>query len=439
MNKIRNVIIILIIIIIIIVMILLNLKSNDNTDIQNLDGDVGEVIEITNEIEDVDDIAKFKTVEQCIQRYYNIINNESSLFYGKNDDGNFEKIMTDSQIKNKRLNLLSEEYIENNNIDTNNIYQYIKIMEEQGTVVALKMKEIINVPIEKYIVQAIVIDFNYKVLDEIYIIVNLDVINNTFSIEPILDEYNSIDEIKISNINKEIESNDDNEYSKDNYTYENRAREYFITYKRLALSKPEILYNYMEKEYRNKRWNNLDNFKKYIEENKNNIIKTKLNEYLVNVEQDYTQFVCKDQYENYYIFDEKLPMQFNLKLDTYTLTTEKFKETYKKANDIEKVQLDVDKFIKMMNSHDYINIYKYLSEGFKENYFKTEEQFEQYIKSIFYKYNKVTYKDITKKGSDIYTASIQIEDLTGENNEIKEFNIIIQLIDEENFIMSFGI
>lgn len=439
MNKIRNVIIILIIIIIIIVMILLNLKSNDNTDIQNLDGDVGEVIEITNEIEDVDDIAKFKTVEQCIQRYYNIINNESSLFYGKNDDGNFEKIMTDSQIKNKRLNLLSEEYIENNNIDTNNIYQYIKIMEEQGTVVALKMKEIINVPIEKYIVQAIVIDFNYKVLDEIYIIVNLDVINNTFSIEPILDEYNSIDEIKISNINKEIESNDDNEYSKDNYTYENRAREYFITYKRLALSKPEILYNYMEKEYRNKRWNNLDNFKKYIEENKNNIIKTKLNEYLVNVEQDYTQFVCKDQYENYYIFDEKLPMQFNLKLDTYTLTTEKFKETYKKSNDIEKVQLDVDKFIKMMNSHDYINIYKYLSEGFKENYFKTEEQFEQYIKSIFYKYNKVTYKDITKKGSDIYTASIQIEDLTGENNEIKEFNIIIQLIDEENFIMSFGI
>lgn len=441
MNKIRNIIIILILIILIILVsiVLLNLKNNPENNISISEGDVGEVIEITNEIKDVDNIDTFKTVEQCIQKYYNIINNESSLFYGRNDNGEFEKIISDTEIRKMRLNLLSQEYIENKSIDTSNIYQYINTMETQGTVIALKMKEIINVPIEKYIVQSIIIDFDYNVLDEFYIIVNLDVINNTFSIEPILDEYNNIEEIQIDNTNKEIQSNKDNNYKREIYTYEDRAKDYILTYKRLALSKPEILYNYMDEEYRNKRWRTVENFKKYITENRNDIIKIRFNEYLVNVEENFTQIVCKDQYENYYIFDEILPMQFDLKLDTYTLITENFIKTYKESNDIERVQLNVDKFVKMINSHDYINIYDYLSEGFKENYFRTENEFEEYIKSIFYRYNKVTYKDVTKKGSDIYTATIQIEDFTGENSEIKEFNIIIQLIDETNFVMSFEI
>lgn len=441
MNKIRNIIIILILIILIILVsiVLLNLKNNPENNISISEGDVGEVIEITNEIKDVDNIDTFKTVEQCIQKYYNIINNESSLFYGRNDNGEFEKIISDTEIRKMRLNLLSQEYIENKSIDTSNIYQYINTMETQGTVIALKMKEIINVPIEKYLVQSIIIDFDYNVLDEFYIIVNLDVINNTFSIEPILDEYNNIEEIQIDNTNKEIQSNKDNNYKREIYTYEDRAKDYILTYKRLALSKPEILYNYMDEEYRNKRWRTVENFKKYITENRNDIIKIRFNEYLVNVEENFTQIVCKDQYENYYIFDEILPMQFDLKLDTYTLITENFIKTYKESNDIERVQLNVDKFVKMINSHDYINIYDYLSEGFKENYFRTENEFEEYIKSIFYRYNKVTYKDVTKKGSDIYTATIQIEDFTGENSEIKEFNIIIQLIDETNFVMSFEI
>lgn len=441
MNKIRNIIIIVILIILIILIsiVLLYLKNNPEDNINISEGDVGEVIEITNEIKEVDNIDKFKTVEQCIQKYYNIINNESSLFYGRNDDGEFEKIISDTEIRKMRLNLLSQEYIENNNINTNNIYQYIDTIETQGTVIALKMKEIINNPIEKYLVQAIIIDYNYNVLDEFYIIVNLDVINNIFSIEPILDEYNNIEEIQINNTNKEIKNNNDNNYKREIYTYEDRAKDYILTYKRLALSKPEILYNYMDEEYRNKRWRTLENFKKYITDNKDEIIKIRFKEYLVNVEESFTQFVCKDQYENYYIFDEIIPMKFNLKLDTYTVITENFIKTYKEANDIERVQLNVDKFVKMINSHDYINIYDYLSEGFKENYFKTESEFEAYIKSIFYRYNKVTYKDITKKGSDIYTANIQIEDLTGENSEIKEFNIIIQLIDETNFVMSFEI
>lgn len=444
MKKIRNIIIILILVILIILIsiVLLNLKRNDDSNLiflGNNIGDVGEVIEITNEIEDVNNIATFKTVEKCIQKYYNILNNESSLFYGRSENGEFEKIVTDTEIRKMRLDLLSQDFISNKNIKLDNIYEYIDTMEEQSTIIALKMKQIINNQTEKYLVEAIAINFDYKVLDSFYIIVNLDVINNTFSIEPILDNYDNINQIKISNNNKEIESNDDNNFKRDVYNYEEIAKDYFLTYKRLALSKPQILYGYMDKEYKNKRWGNETNFIKYVEENKSDILKQRFTEYLVNVEENMIQFVCKDQYGNYYIFNETLPMQFDFKLDTYTIITDNFKNAYDKANDIERVQLDIDKFIKMINARDYMNIYNYMSDNFKQSYFKTESEFEEYAKSRFFRYNNVTYTNITKKGSDIYTANLQITDLTGENNEIKQFNIVIQLKDETEFYMSFEV
>ena len=442
MSKIRNIIIILILLILIIIIsiFLLNIKQNDvDNAIYSEDGDIGDVIEITNQVEDVKDITTFKTVELCVQKYYNMLNDESSNFYGRNEDGSYVKVVSDAEIKQMRLDLLSDEFIENNNINLNNISKYINSINEQGTVVALKMKEIVNNPIEKYIVQGILISFNNEVLNEFYICVNLDIINQTFSIEPILDEYEDIDEIKTNNTNKTIEINDNNKYSRDVYDYEDMARNYFLTYKRLALAKPELLYNYMDTEYKNKRFGNESVFKKYIVDNTEEIQGLRLTEYLVNYEENITQFVCKDQYENLYIFDELLPMQFSLKLDTYTLTTDNFRETYEKSNDIEKVQLNIDMFIKMINRHDYISSYNCISEGFRNNYFKTQEDFENFILNNFFLYNKCEYKNYEKKGSNIYVFTIQLTDLTEESSEIKEMNIIMQLNDDLDFEMSFGI
>lgn len=441
MSKIRNIIIILVLIILIIFIsiILLYLKQNNEANTEELEGDVGEVIEITDQIEDVDNIGTFKSVELCIQKYYNMLNNESESFYGRNDDGQYERIVNDAKIRQMRLSLLSEEYIDKNNVNTNNIYQYIKTMNEPCTVIALKMKKMVNIPIEKYIVQAIVINYSYEVLDESYIIVNLDTENRTFSIEPISDNYNNIEDIKNINSNIAIQENDNNSYSPIVYNYEEIASNYFLTYKRLLLSKPEILYEYMDNEYRNKRWGSEENFKDYVTEYKNEITKLRFTEYLVNNKEDITQIVCKDQYGNLYIFNETLPMQFNLQLDTYTITTDNFRETYQNAEDEVKVQLDIDKFIKMINARDYMNVYNHIAEGFKNNYFNTKEEFEEYAKSFFFRYNKVTYKNIEKKGENIYITYLQIADLTEESNDIKELNVIVQLIDENNFIMSFEI
>lgn len=440
MNKIRNIIIILIIIILIIIltMFLLELNLNNNKNIVDSEGDVGEIIEVTNQMEEVTDISDFKNIEQCIQKYYNMINNQSSMFYERNEDGEYKKI-SNTKISQMRLNLLSEDYIKNNNINVSNIYDYINTVEEQGNVVALKMKKLVNNNVDKYLVQAIFINFNNEVLDEFYIVVNLDTVNENFSIEPILDKYNDINEIKIINNNNSIETNENNTYSKKLYDYEDIAEEYFLTYKRLILSKPEIVYNCMDIEYKNKRFENENNFLKYITENKEQIQKLKLTGYLVNNLQEVTQYVCKDQYENVYIFDETMPMQLSLKLDNYTIPTDNFKTEYAKASEEKKVQMNIDKFIQMINRHDYKTSYNCLADSFKSNYFNTQEEFENYIKNNLYEYNKLKFKSFEEKGNNVYVYTIQLTDLTEENSEIKEITIIMKLNDNLDFEMSFSV
>lgn len=444
MDKLKKYMIILVIVIILIIAILLvllkiNINNNENKS-KNSDGDIGESIEITNKIEDVTDISDFKSVENCIQKYYNMINNESFDFYERDDEGTYKKI-NEENIRKMRLNLLSNEYIKNNNITTSNLYEFIKTTNEPYNVITLKMKKIVNTNIDKYLAQGICINSDNKVSDEFFIIVNVDDKNKTFSVEPILDKYNDINEIEFKNDNgnEEIKSNDYNEYIKEIYNNEEISENYFVLYKNLALAKPEILYNYMDDDYKKQRFGNEDNFLMYIENNKEEISNLRLTKYLVNNKVNGMQFVCKDQYDNVYIFDEINPMQFSFKLDNYTILTDNFKENYENANDEKKVQMDIDLFIQMINRHDYITSYKFISEGFKNNYFSTQNEFENYVKNKFFNFNKFEFEKIEKKGNNVYVCLVKLTDLTNENPEVREENIIIQINNNYDFKMSFEI
>ena len=209
-------------------------------------------------------------------------------------------------------------------------------------------------------------------------------------------------------------------------------------YKRLALSVPELAYNYMDEEYRNKRFESIEGFKEYIENNRDNIEEISLKKYLAENNDNYTEYVGQDKYGNLYIFDEKGILDFTLKLDTYTIPTDKFKETYNTAEDYKKVQMNIDKFFQMINRQDYKTAYSCLAQNYKDNYFKTQEEFEKYVKNNFYTYNKVSYEKYEQKGNKLYIFSIKLEDITGENAEKKEIKIVMQLDDDLNFEMSFG-
>ena len=99
MKKFRNIILVLVILIVIILSILIILlKKKNKYDVEiddaNLltNGDEGETIEISDEEVEVTEMSTFKTVEQCVQQYYDAINNESDIYYSRNDNNEFEKI-----------------------------------------------------------------------------------------------------------------------------------------------------------------------------------------------------------------------------------------------------------------------------------------------------------------------------------------------------------
>ena len=331
--------------------------------------------------------------------------------------------------------MLSDTYIKNNEITNENLREKIPLESEQLVFIPLKAKKLIEEDIRTYVVDGIVQNIEYENKGERCYIVNVNYSNQTFSVEPSQKKYEEIDKVdKIANISK----NENNEYINTTINNQTKTQTYINMYKRLALSVPELAYNYMDEEYRNKRFESIEGFKEYIENNRDNIEEISLKKYLAENNDNYTEYVGQDKYGNLYIFDEKGILDFTLKLDTYTIPTDKFKETYNTAEDYKKVQMNIDKFFQMINRQDYKTAYSCLAQNYKDNYFKTQEEFEKYVKNNFYTYNKVSYEKYEQKGNKLYIFSIKLEDITGENAEKKEIKIVMQLDDDLNFEMSFG-
>ncbi len=427
--------VIIIIIIIILTIFLLNKKEN-GIDLNNENiGDAGLNIDYSvSEIENVTDKIEYYTVRNCINNYFNILNSNNSIYYVG------DEIDEDAQ-KEYIYNLLGIDYIKSNNITVNNVLNKVETTKEQKVFIPLQMKVLKKEKVDKYIVYGVLQDvIELDDAEEIYIIVNLDYNNKTFSIEPIDKEYESIEQINIENDDILIDKNENNIYQNQKITNEYLTNEYFVLYKKLAITEPELVYNIFSEEYRNERFGNIDNFKKYVNENKNEILKINMQQYLVNNYESYTEYVAKDQYGNLYIFKESSDNELiDINLDTYTLRNDKFFEEYNKSSNEKKVQMNVDKFIQMINRHDYKTSYNCISSGFKKNYLDTQEKFEEYMKNVFFEYNNFEFRNIEQKGSNLYTVTLNITDLTEESSEARNVTIIMQLNDDLDFEMSFGI
>ena len=127
-------------------------------------------------------------------------------------------------------------------------------------------------------------------------------------------------------------------------------------------------------------------------------------------------------------------MNFSIILDTYTIDLPEFTEKYNSANENQKVALNIDKFMTAINAKDYKYAYNCLAGSFKNNYFKTEAEFENYAKANFYESNTVAYNTFETQG-DLYTYSVTITDTKTANKKQKTF--IMQLGEGTEFVMSF--
>lgn len=379
----------------------------------------------------------FFSITDCIQRYLDTANVNNFVYYGKDENDNYTKLVNDKEIQQRIYSLLSNKYISDNRITVDNVFNYVDKAEERLLFVPLEMQVLRGQKSNKYLVSGFVVDLDYYKKKDMYIFVNEDEINETFSIELINTEYNDINQISMENENQEIEENSNNKYERPKVTEAYMAQQYFNIYKRIMLGDTELAYEYLNEEYKNKRFGNYEQFEKYVNNNRESIRFAGISKYTVNNSSEGTEYICLDSKGNYCIFREKGAREYEVFLDTYTIESDKFKTEYNNGSEQKKVQLNIDKFMKMINNKDYSHAYEVLDDEFKNNYFKTEETFEKYIKNNFFEYNSVTYDKFSQEG-EIYIYKITISDKTLKNDNKKSVNIIMQLKEGTDFIMSFG-
>ena len=278
--------------------------------------------------------------------------------------------------------------------------------------------------------------------EEVKLMVVLDNNNSTYEIYP--QKYvqqNQLENLRNGdtiNFSKDsVDKNDFNTFKYKNTDSQTVAMDYFNNYKNLLSNNAEALYNVLDKEYREKRFGSLQDFQEYLNSNREELEGANVSSYLVNNYDNYTEYVCKDQYENLYIFRATAVMKYSLLLDTYTITTDEFKQQYQNSSNENKVKLNVDKWFDMINNRDYKNAFNYLDETFRTNNLKNDPNtFEAYMRDQYPLHYQVLYGEITERNGT-YVQSVKLKDITGVDSTEHMIDIIMQLQDDMNFVMSF--
>ena len=430
------IIIILILCMIITGALLFMLKNSDVPVEENGEGDIGEDINL-NEItvEPVTDNISFFSVQNCIQGYLNTINLKNSSYYNNED----KQIVTNNEIAEGICNLLSKEYIDENAITTSNVFNYIDKVEENLIFIPLKMNYLLVQNMTKYAVYGFCIDWDNNYVKDLYFIVNVDEENKTYSITPLnTEQYKSINDIKLNGTVTTIDNKDNtNDFILQPITDQYLCQQYFLLQKRLMLSRPEISYSYLDEEYKNKRFGSLENYNKYISANKAHILKMSIKGYEVERIGDTSQYMCKDQYGNYYIFNVEKVLDYKVLLDIYTIEQEKAIKAYNGYNNRKKIAYNVNKWVQMINNKDYQGTYNLLNTTFRDNTWSTLEQFENFIKQNYPSYYEVEYGQYEENGESS-VQTIILKDIEGKE-ENKTVTLIIKLKDEMNSEMSIAL
>lgn len=427
-NLLKIISVIIILIIIIIIILLSIISGNNKVNVAQNETE-------TLEIEDSEN-NNFYTAEMCIKDF---------LQYCQIKEINIEEyaeVITKEERLQYVYDMLDKEYIKNNNIKIDNIEEKIKLYTEDISFQANTVNQIQNTNIySTYTVYGkLKKQENFEKISDLYFIVYLDKNNRTFSVIPIDDKsITDINQIQAKELNYQIEKNDNNSYLEIQLTDNKIAERYFEEFKNMLLYQVNEAYTMLDEEYKKYRFTNEDYFTQYVESNKTYFETIQIVNYNIEKNDKYILYTCKDQYGNIYIFKETEVMKYTVMLDDYTLKNEKFDEKYEKVSNRDKAILNINKFFEMINMQDYTSAYSLLDESFKQNYFKTQTEFENYIKTKTFRYNSLTYKEYNNEISSLHIYKILLKDATEQNTNEYEFNIIVKLLEETNFVISFKI
>lgn len=455
MEKLKKYIIIVIcfsiILVIALVFLVMTLKKKEKETIPQ---EVGKdtTYEAVNEYRQNSSTFDYFRVNKIIDIYYNFIkdlNGKSDDFMVLETEGEYEisddeinkyENQQKEQTKKALLGMLAEEYIDEYKVTIENIEEKVNKYNCTDYIIDDMFYSEINENINAYFIKGEQISTNKK--EQFLFMILVDLKNDTFSIY--LDDYIKAHELdKIENGEKVdiyITEISDRKYNKSSYEVKEISQivqEYFKKYKKMLQYDTEKLFNQLNKEYRDKKFEAFQNFNKYISENRNNLQKGNIVKYSKEISNNKTQYICIDQNGRYYIFQEESPMKFTIILDTYTIDLPEFTSEYAKASNDKKVLMNVQRVFDAINDGDYKYAYSKLDTTFKNNNFRTLESFTTYMQQNFFNKNKVI-SGKTEKQNDIYISTITINN---ENDATKKVDksFVMQLKEGTDFVMSFNV
>ena len=457
MNKLQKGILILIcIILFIIIVILITLSNNTNKTIDNINKNVisndnetnnnvvnnsiiddernGEIAyegsEVSNDVKKIkslEDKNTYFTLDALCQNYINLVANEC---------------------KEELMNVVSSRYIKEYNINESNILDIIEIpkMTNINQYYKIVILDILTVRIDQktslYIVKGKGRLVGNSDVFEYNIMIEVDNNQSVYSIYPsqyLKDKgYDKL--VQGNQINytaNNIIKNKDNEFMHTLKDDLEMAKEYFNNYTEMLAYYKQDSYNKLNFQYMKEKFGSEQNFYNYLDEIKYIIYTMQINKYKVYHTKYYTDYVCTDQYENHYIFRQKNGiMDYTVFMDSYTVDLDTYKENYNNGNEVNKVKMQIEKFNQMLNTKDYNAIYNKLNSVFKQNNFNNVSNLKEYLQKNSYEINDIEIDD-SYLNEDYYICECTLRN-SKNTNEDKKINIIIKLIDYNNFEMSFS-
>lgn len=189
-----------------------NSVENVNANIDNLDEQENNTIHYTeyehtnlDEYSDIGEIDYF-TLEHCITNFFDTINRNNSLYYGAGG----QKISTDEEINSLIIELLSKEYINKNNITTDNVDKYVYNLDKKILFIPTQIRKFYEEnQVNSFVIKCLIEDLEYNPISELMLIVNVDTTNDAYSVE-MIENYSEINSIVPKKLDK-IDKNNQNE------------------------------------------------------------------------------------------------------------------------------------------------------------------------------------------------------------------------------------
>lgn len=334
--------------------------------------------------------------------------------------------------------ITNKEYIAKHNINNSNI-EVVYSQFAKGEYYIQEVYYVTNNQSVEYFVKGIVQN-DYQTTDTYTKVIN-DKKNGSYALEPILlDEYSKVKENEtISNFTSiNIQQNSNNIFSIQEFSEEYIARKIVADYQLKLKYMPELAYEMMNDEYKNAKFGNVEEFKKYVESNKKRIDEFIISGYKIKTEDETTDIYISDINNNRYLFKiQSSLLEYEVILNSYTVESDEYIEKYSKLTNEQKVNECINKFLKLLNEKEYKFAYEYIDEDFKNSNFNTIDKFEEYIKKNLFDNNIGTIKDMKKIGN-VYSCRVNIKSSVALSALEKNVIIIIRLNEGTDFTISFS-